>query len=98
MNRLRYAQLVNCALWTMILYGGFQAADFPGCAAEASEGVSLVLNDLLQGGYMGVKEMDARYISGMEYNRQLMLKSKSAMGYRMYMFRYTLTPKFFRTD
>ncbi len=87
MNRLRYAQLVNCVLWTMILYGGFQAADFSGCAAEAPEDISLVLDDLLQGGYMGVKEMDARYISGMEYNRQVMLKSKSAMGYRMYMLR-----------
>lgn len=88
MNRLRYARLVNCVLWAMILYGGFQAADFPGCAAQAPEEISLVFDDLLQGGYMGVKETDTRYASGMEYNRQVLLKSKSALGYRLYMLRY----------
>lgn len=90
MNRLHYAQLVNCVLWAMILYGGFQTADFPGCAAEAPEPLSLILADLLQGGYMGAKEMDARYAGGMEYNRQLMLKSKSAAEYRLYMLRYKI--------
>ena len=39
---------------------------------------------------MGVKEMNARYAGGMEYNRQLMRKSKSAMGYRLYMLRYKI--------
>ena len=37
---------------------------------------------------MGVKEMDARYASGMEYNRLVLLKSKSAAEYRLYMLRY----------
>ena len=88
MERLHYAKLVNCVLWAMILYGGFQAADFPGCTAEAPEQIALMLGDLLQGGYMGVKETDARYASGMEYNRLVLLKSKSAAEYRLYMLRY----------
>lgn len=88
MERLHYAKLVNCVLWAMILYGGFQAADLPGCTAEAPEQIALMLGDLLQGGYMGVKEADARYASGMEYNRLVLLKSKSAAEYRLYMLRY----------
>ena len=88
MERLHYAKLVNCVLWATILYGGFQAADFPGCTAEAPEQIALMLGDLLQGGYMGVKETDARYASGMEYNRLVLLKSKSALEYRLYMLRY----------
>lgn len=88
MERLHYAKLVNCVLWAMILYGGFQAVDFPGCTAEAPEQIALMLGDLLQGGYMGVKETDARYASGMEYNRLVLLKSKSAAEYRLYMLRY----------
>ena len=88
MERLHYAKLVNCVLWAMILYGGFQAADFPGCAAEAPEQIALMLSDMLQGGYMGVRETDVRYASGMEYNRFVLLKSKSAAEYRLYMLRY----------
>lgn len=90
MERLHYAKLVNCVLWAMILYGGFQAADFPGCVAEAPEQIALLLGDLLQGGYMGVKETDARYASGMEYNRLVLLKSKSTTGYRLYMLRFKM--------
>lgn len=90
MERLHYAKLVNCVLWAMILYGGFQAADFPGCVAEAPEQIALMLGDLLQGGYMGVKETDARYASGMEYNRLVLLKSKSTTGYRLYMLRFKM--------
>ena len=71
-------------------YGGFQAADFPGCVAEAPEQIALMLGDLLQGGYMGVKETDARYASGMEYNRLVLLKSKSTTGYRLYMLRFKM--------
>lgn len=90
MERLHYAKLVNCVLWAMILYGGFQAADFPGCVAEAPEQIALMLGDLLQGGYMGVKETDAHYASGMEYNRLVLLKSKSTTGYRLYMLRFKM--------
>lgn len=88
MNRLRYTQLVNCVLWIMIRYGGFQLADFTGCASEAPEQVALLLNDLLQGGYMGERETEERYASGMEYNRRILRKSKSAVGYRLYMLRF----------
>ncbi len=88
MNRLRYGRLVSCVLGAMILYGGFQKTDFPGCAAAATQEIQLILSDLLQGGYMGVKETDARYASGMEYNRRVMLKNGSAREYRLYMLRY----------
>lgn len=88
MNRLRYGQLVSCVLGAMILYGGFQKTDFPGCAAAAPQEIQLILSDLLQGGYMGVKETGARYASGMEYNRRVMLKNGSAREYRLYMLRY----------
>lgn len=88
LDRLHYSQLVNCVLWLMILYGGFQKMDFPGCATYAPEQIPLLLNDLIQGGYMGVKEMEIRYASSMEYSRQLMLKSRSSLEYQLFMLRY----------
>lgn len=85
LNRLHYAELVNNILWIMIRDGGFDPAEFPGISDDEPEQMELLLDDLEQGGYMGVMERDARYAGGMEYNRQLMLKSKSPMEYRRYM-------------
>lgn len=85
LNRLGYAQLVNCILWAVILYGGFRTDDFPGCAGEAPEQIPLIFDDLLEGGYMGARKEKERYAGGMEYNRQLLMKNRTAAGYRLYM-------------
>lgn len=85
MSRLGYSQLVTCILWSVIRYGCFHRSDFPGCADEAPDQIPLLLDDLIEGGYMGVREEEARYAGGMEYNRQLIMKNRTAAEYWAYM-------------
>lgn len=72
-------------LWCMIRYGGFDAADFPGLPPENTSCCDALLDDLLRGGYMGVKEEHERYVSGMEYNRLVIRQHKSGLRYTLYM-------------
>lgn len=66
-------------------YGGFEVSEFPGLEKADRSHVQMILDDLQIGGYMGVKEKTERLESGMEYNRQLMRKQKSALQYTLYM-------------
>lgn len=72
-------------LWCMIRHGGFDVADFPGLPPENAPCCDALLDDLLRGGYMGVKEEHERYASGMEYNRLVIRRSKSGLHYAVYM-------------
>lgn len=85
MNKLHYDQLVSSILWNMISHGGFDQSDFPGLLSDMPVQKSAILEDLLQGGYMGVKEKEARHKSGMEYNRQMLLGEKSQGQYALFM-------------
>ena len=84
MNELRYTVVLNSILWIMIRYAGFRADGFPGLASEMTEKMEAILNDLAQGGYMGVREKEMRHEVGVEYNMRLMLKRKSLLQYRLY--------------
>ncbi len=90
MERLKYSRLVNCVLWNMITHGGFDQSAFPGVAHSAPEDAYLILSDVMQGGYMGEREKADRHKSGMEYNRQMMLKEKSQWQYTLYMMQWKL--------
>lgn len=85
LKQLHYAELVSSVLWIMIKHGGFSETEFVGIAEYKQDSVELLLEDLMLGGYMGVREA-AGHESGMEYNRQLLLKHKSRLQYRLYMF------------
>lgn len=85
MEKLHYDQLISCVLWNMILHGSFDQSDFPGLVSNIPVQKSAILEDLLQGGYMGVKEKEARHKSGMQYNRQMLLKEKSQGQYALFM-------------
>jgi len=85
LEKLHYDKLVSGVLWNMISFGGFGAEDFPGLSDKRPEQMMLILSDLVQGGYMGVKQKSERLESGMEYNHQLMRKQKSALQYRLHM-------------
>ena len=85
LEKLHYRTLVNAILWNMIRYGDFSMEDFPGLTEEHPDHMPLILYDLLNGGYMGVKEKDERFESGMEYNRQLIRKQRSALHYCLHM-------------
>ena len=81
LKKLHYDRLTNAILWNMVRFGAFSAADFPGLSEEHPEQMTLILVDLLKGGYMGVNEKTERLESGMEYNHQLIRKQKSALQY-----------------
>lgn len=85
MDELCYARLVSTVLMTMSQYAGFDERVFAGIRETNPECVDMLLDDLMLGGYMGVKEQDIRRESGMEYNRQLLLKDKSTLQYKVYM-------------
>lgn len=85
MDELCYAGLVSTVLMAMSQYAGFDESVFVGIRETNSECVDMLLDDLMLGGYMGVKEQDIRRESGMEYNRQLLLKGKSTLQYKAYM-------------
>ena len=85
LNELHYNRLVAGILWSMIRTGGFLMDDFPGLSEEHPDHMFLILSDLLKGGYMGVKQKNERFESGMEYNRQLIQKRNSVLQYRLRM-------------
>lgn len=85
MEKLHYDRLISCVLWNMISHGSFDQSDFPGLVSNIPVQKSAILEDLLQGGYMGVKEKEARHKSGMQYNRQMLLKEKSQWQYALFM-------------
>lgn len=85
LKNLRYDKLTSAILWTFIRWGRFSEEEFPGISEECPEQTSLILSDLLTGGYMGAKEKNERFESGMEYNRKLILKQKNVTQYRLRM-------------
>lgn len=89
-RKLNYDSLVNGIFWIMIEYGGFQVDSFPGISSKVSAHIALILRDLEEGGYMGAKELEERHDSGMEYNRQLLLKRKNGVRYWLYMLSWKL--------
>lgn len=82
---LHYKKLVSSILWIMVQFGEFQPEDFLGLSAEAPEDTHRILEDMLEGGYLGCNEKAARQESGMEYNRRLQLQEKSQGQYVWYM-------------
>lgn len=86
MESLKYTTLVSSILWALIDTGCFDQNDFPGMPGNRPEGIELLLNDLQQGGHMGIKGKH-QYDGAYEYSRQVMLRTKSPMQYRLYMLR-----------
>lgn len=86
MRQLNYSTFVSSMLKLLIEYGSFEASDFPGIEQVTHDNVQLLLDDLAQGGYMGIKQKNERHESGMAYNRQMLLKSRSQGQYGRYMF------------
>lgn len=86
MESLKFTTLVSSILWALIDTGCFDKNDFPGMSENRPEGIDLLLNDLEQGGHMGIKGKQ-QYDGSYEYSRQVMLRTKSHMQYRIYMLR-----------
>lgn len=84
-RKLKFEKLMNSILGIAVVYCGFSMDDFPGMLESNPTQIADVLRDLEEGGYMGALEMKERHESGMAYNRQLILRSKSPIQYRLFM-------------
>ncbi|MBP3427863.1 MAG: nucleotidyltransferase family protein [Clostridia bacterium] len=84
-SSLHYDKLFNCILRAMVQYCGFSKPDFPGTCSETSEQMETILDDLEEGGWMGCADKAAREEGWQEYNRQVLLRSKSKLGYWLHM-------------
>lgn len=85
LHTLNYGALINALLWAMIQYCGFGLDDFPGISDCDNDCIALILDDLEKGGWLGKNAEDARKAGWYEYNRQLLLKKKSNLQYRLHM-------------
>lgn len=86
MEELHYTEVVKAVLQIMSCYAGFGEAALTGMEETDQANVELILDDLVLGGYMGCWEQESRFESGMEYNRLLLMKTKSSLQYKAYMF------------
>lgn len=85
LHSLHYDTLINTILWALIRYCGFAPEDFPGIGKCDHDRIQLILDDLEKGGWLGKNAEEARKAGWYEYNRQLLLKKKGNMQYRLYM-------------
>lgn len=85
LTQLHVADLAGSVLWNMIRLGGLDENAFPGIPQEKAACCAALLEDLVQGGYMGNRELQERYDSGMEYNRLLMCSRRGRLRYKGYM-------------
>jgi len=85
MEELHYVSVVNAVFEIVSQHIGFAESVCWKTKVEYSEPAKMLLYDLATGGYMGSKQQEARFESGMEYNRQLLLKEKSPLQYKTYM-------------
>ena len=84
-NSFHYDKLLDCVLWATIQHCGFTAEDFPGIGNEPPEQVDALLSDLEEGGWMGCSDEEARKQGWHEYNKIIMLKKRSKLGYVIHM-------------
>ena len=84
-NSFHYDKLLDCVLWATIQHCGFTAEDFPGIGNEPPEQVDALLSDLEEGGWMGCSDEEARKQGWHEYNKNIMLKKRSKLGYVLHM-------------
>lgn len=85
LRKLNLDRLLENVLWILIRTGVFSPDDFPGLGEIDSHMCDAILIDLIQGGYMGSKEQKERHGAGMEYHRQVILRTQSNMYYQIYM-------------
>ena len=88
MRNLKYEKCVNTILWAMVQYAGFRTEDFPGIDAISPDGIDEVIADLEIGGNMGMNDKTNREDGWNAYNRELLLKNKSQIAYKLYMVKW----------
>lgn len=88
LEQLKYDKPVRSILWATVRYCGLQPEDIPGLGECDESHVAMILSDLEEGGWMGFRNHAAREAGWHEYNRQVMLKQRSPLQYRLYMLQW----------
>ena len=88
LRELKFDGLVTAILWAMVRYCGFEPEDFPGIGPEMPEQVSMLMTDLETGGFLGHSDVEIRTESRSEFNRRKLTKTKSKLGYWLYMIQW----------
>lgn len=87
MKELHFITLVNCIFWIMIDTKCFTYSDFPMLQPERPKGIDFVLQDLIDGGNMGIKERN-RILTSYEYTRLLLRGNRNQQQYQMFMLKH----------
>lgn len=90
MEKLKYATVAQGIFWTTVRYCGILADAIPGLSDECPDQVSLLVDDLEEGGWLGRNDQRAREEGWHEYNRQLLMENKSKFQYLLYMLNWKL--------
>lgn len=87
MTSLHYEKLMHTVFWLAVTYLAVAAEDIPGLAAEKPMQVESLVEDLENGGWLEleVKEQEEGWY---EYSRQVMLRERGLLSYRLYMLRW----------
>ena len=86
-EQLHFKTLLSCIFWIMIDTECFTYADFPMLHPQRPDGTDLVLQDLADGGNMGVKERK-RILSSYEYTKLMLRSTHSQQQYQVFMLKH----------
>lgn len=89
LKALHYDTMIGCVFGIMLDTGCFECADFPMLPVIRPSGDFWILQDLLTGGNMGIKE-EKRILNAYEFTRQVLLRRKTPCQYIFYMLKHKL--------
>lgn len=90
MKKLKYSYLCSTLLEIAVLYFQFSDNDFQGKLSVNKDDCIMILNDLENGGAMGVVDKEEREKGWFEYNRAVYMKKKSRFFYKIYMLKWNI--------
>lgn len=85
MQDLSYETIAQSILRAMVLYCGIDAASIPGLHEACPEQVSMIMDDLESGGWLGQIDKKSREEGWFEYNRQLLMRNRNRAQYLTFM-------------
>ncbi len=89
LKALHYDTMIGCVFGIMLDTECFTQSDFPILPKERPSGDAWILQDLVTGGNMGIKEKN-RILNTYEYTRQMLLYRKKPWQYIGYMLKHKL--------
>ncbi|MHB1153397.1 MAG: nucleotidyltransferase domain-containing protein [Eubacteriales bacterium] len=88
-NSLSYSYLYSTLMEIAVLYFNFSQINFPGKLSVDKNDCILILDDLENGGFLGLKDKEERDKGWFEYNRTIYIQNRSKDTYKTYMFKWS---------